>query len=73
MLSIGKTLTPEQRLSKAIVDIMGKAYALSGVIMIGDRSIEYNEDKVPTACTNGRDEWYGAKFIEPTQDTPTVG
>ena len=68
MLSIGKKLTPEQRLSKAIVDIMGKAYALSGVIMIGDRSIEYNEEKVPTACTNGRDEWYGAKFIEPLND-----
>ena len=68
MLSIGKTLTPEQRLSKAVVAIMGKAQALSGVIMIGDRSIEYNEEKVPTACTNGRDEWYGAKFIEPLND-----
>ncbi len=68
MLSIGKKLTPEQRLSKAVVDIMGKAHALSGVIMIGDRSIEYNEEKVPTACTNGRDEWYGAKFIEPLND-----
>ena len=68
MLSIGKQLTPEQRLSKAVVDIMGRAYALAGVIMIGERTVEHDEAKVPTACTNGRDEWYGATFMERLND-----
>jgi predicted metal-dependent peptidase len=61
-------LTPEQRLSKAVVDIMGKASALAGVIMIGDRIVEYDNAKVPTACTNGRDEWYGVDFIGKLND-----
>jgi len=67
MLMIGKQLTAEQRLSKAVVDIMstGKYVALAGVLMIGDRSVD---DKVPTACTNGRDEKYGRKFIETLND-----
>ena len=68
MLSIGKQLTPEQRLSKAVVDIMGRAQALSGVIMIGDRTVEHDAAKVPTACTNGRDEMYGATFVEKQND-----
>jgi len=68
MLSIGRQLTPEQRLSKAVVDIMGRAQALSGVIMIGDRTVEYDAAKVPTACTNGRDEMYGAEFVEGLND-----
>jgi len=67
MLMIGKELTAEQRLSKAVVDIMGspKYVALAGVLMIGKRSVD---DKVPTACTNGRDELYGRKFIESLTD-----
>jgi predicted metal-dependent peptidase len=67
MLSIGKQLTPEQRLSKAVVDIMGnpKYVALAGVLMIGDRSVD---DSVSTACTNGRDEVYGRDFIDNLND-----
>ena len=67
MLSIGKQLTPEQRLSKAVVDIMGnpKYVALAGVLMIGNRTID---DKVPTACTNGRDEMYGRDFVDTLND-----
>ena len=67
MLSIGKQLTTEQRLSKAVVDIMGndKYIALAGVLMIGDRTVE---DNVPTACTNGRDEMYGKKFVDELTD-----
>ena len=61
-------LTPEQRLSKAVVNIMSKAHALSGVIMIGDRTVEHDNAKVPTACTNGRDEWYGAEFVGTLND-----
>ena len=67
MLSIGKQLTTEQRLSKALVDIMGneKYIALAGILMIGDRTIV---DDVPTACTNGRDEMYGRSFVDELTD-----
>lgn len=67
MLAIGKQLTPEQRLSKAIVDIMGnpKYVALAGVLMIGDRTVV---DDIPTACTNGRDEMYGRDFVDSLND-----
>lgn len=67
MLSIGKQLTPEQRLSKAVVDIMGnpKYVALAGVLMIGDRTVQ---DDIPTACTNGRDETYGRGFVDTLND-----
>jgi predicted metal-dependent peptidase len=67
MLMIGKQLTAEQRLSKAVVDIMGspKYVALAGVLMIGSRTVD---DKVKTACTNGRDEKYGRAFIESLND-----
>lgn len=67
MLMIGKQLSAEQRLSKAVVDIMGnpKYIALAGVLMIGSRSVD---EKVKTACTNGRDEMYGRGFIETLSD-----
>jgi predicted metal-dependent peptidase len=67
MLMIGKQLTAEQRLTKAIVDIMAntKYIALAGVLMVGARTVD---DKVPTACTNGRDEKYGRAFIEGLSD-----
>jgi hypothetical protein len=62
MLSIGKQLTAEQRLNKATVDIMAnpKYVALAGILMIGDRGIK---EDIPTACTNGRDEWYGRATV----------
>ena len=67
MLAIGKQLTPEQRLPKAVVDIMGnpKYVALAGVLMIGNRSVVGN---IPTACTNGRDEMYGRDFVDSLTD-----
>ena len=67
MLTIGKQLTIEQRLSKAVVDIMGnpKYIALAGVLMIGERTVR---DDIPTACTNGRDEMYGRAFVEGLSD-----
>tara|TARA_R110002124_G_scaffold135627_2_gene298581 strand:+ start:2298 stop:3482 length:1185 start_codon:yes stop_codon:yes gene_type:complete len=65
MLAIGKQLTPEQRLSKAVIDIMPRIPALAGVLMIGDRSIA---DDIPTACTNGRDEMYGREFVDSLDD-----
>ena len=41
MLSIGKQLTVEQRVSKAVYDIVNnpKYVALAGVIMIGERTV----------------------------------
>jgi len=67
MLMIGKQLTAEQRLSKAVIDIMAnpKYAALAGVLMIGKREVD---DNCPTAYTNGRDEGYGRAFIEELND-----
>ena len=41
MLTIGKKLSVEQRLQKAVVDIMAnpKYIALAGVLMIGKREV----------------------------------
>ena len=60
-------LTVEQRLDKAVIDLMAKPelVALSGIMMIGKREIS---DTVPTACTNGRDEFYGRAFVEELND-----
>jgi len=67
MLNINKQLTAEQRLYKASTDIIGRDefVALSGVLMIGSKQID---DKFPTACTNGRDEWYGRAFVDDLSD-----
>jgi len=64
---MSRRMTVEQRLDKAVVDIMGnnKYVALSGVLMIGKRTVS---DTVPTACTNGRDEMYGRDFVETLND-----
>ena len=66
-LSIGKQLTAEQRLWKATTDILGRDefVALAGVLMIGSKKIV---DDLPTACTNGRDELYGRKFVDSLND-----
>jgi len=67
VLNLGQPITPAQRLQKAVVDIMSKdSYvALAGTLMIGDRSLK---EGIPTACTNGRDEYYGPDFIETLTD-----
>jgi hypothetical protein len=71
MLSIGKQLTAEQRLSKALVSIMSqpKYTALAGVLMIGEKTI----NDMPTACTNGRDEMYGREFVDNLTDAELRG
>ena len=70
MLNLGKQLTPEQRVSKAVVDIMAnpKYTALAGVLMIGERRVETDPAKCPTAYTNGKNEVYGADFIADLND-----
>jgi predicted metal-dependent peptidase len=72
MLMLGKQLTPEQRMSKAVIDIMGnpKYIALAGVMMIGNREVK---DGVPTAYTNGKDEVYGTEFISDLNDAELRG
>ena len=69
MLAIGKTLTPQQRLSKCVIDILGneKYTAMNGVVMIGERAVKPCPP-FHTACTNGRDEWYDPAFIELLND-----
>jgi len=72
MLTIGKQLTADERLSKSIVAIMGnpKYTALAGVLMLGEKTID---EDVPTACTNGRDEKYGREFVEGLTDAELRG
>lgn len=69
---VGKQLTAEERLSKAVVAIMGhpRYTALAGVLMIGEKTIE---DDIPTACTNGRDVKYGRAFVDSLTDAELRG
>ena len=71
-LTIGKQLTAEQRLSKAVVAIMGhdRYRALAGVLMIGEKTVH---DDIPTACTNGRDVKYGRAFVDKQTDAELRG
>jgi predicted metal-dependent peptidase len=63
-------LSPDQRVQKAVIDIMAnpRYVALAGVLMIGSRRVETDKSKCPTAYTNGRDEVYGADFIADLND-----
>ena len=67
MLLGNKQLTEENRLTKAVVRILGepKYVAMAGVIMIGSKTIG---EEVPTAYTNGKDEVYGRKFVAVLND-----
>lgn len=58
-------LTAEQRLSKALIAIMERAPAIGGVAMVGTRVVD---EDTPTACTDGRDEWYGRAFVAKQSD-----
>lgn len=57
----------ERRLKKVKIALMrNPKFALwSGILMLGKTQVS---DTVPTACTNGRDEWYGRKFIQSVDD-----
>lgn len=56
-------LSAEQRVQRAHVQLMKNPnYCLySGIFMVGNTEIK---DDVQTACTNGRDTYYGREFIE---------
>ena len=71
MLMIGKTLSEEQRLTKAIADIIGNQnyIALAGILMMGDHKIvETGEMGCRTAMTNGVNAWYAREFVAKLSD-----
>jgi predicted metal-dependent peptidase len=57
----------ERRVQKAKITMMrDPKFALwSGILMVGRTSVV---DNIPTACTNGRDERYGRKFVASLKD-----
>ena len=63
-------LTPEQRVQKAVIDIMAKDRyaALAGILMIGEKRVEYDADKCPTAYTDGKNVVFGADFMDGMTD-----
>lgn len=73
-LALGKQLTAEQRLSKAVYALMGhpQLVDLAPVLLIGERHVT-DDPKIPTACTNGRDEWYAREFIDGLTDPQLRG
>lgn len=66
------TLTAEQRIEKAHTEIMRhKGFvAYTSLIMVGMAKIDDNEE---TARTNGRDIWYGRKFVDSLNDSELRG
>lgn len=58
-------MTVEERLSRAVVAWMQREPSLSGVLMVGNRSVS---NEIPTAATNGRDEWYNREFMDALND-----
>ena len=70
-----RQLTAEQRVQKAIVDILynPKCAWLAGLIMVGERKVL---DAIPphnTAATNGRDEYYCRAFVDGLTDAELRG
>jgi predicted metal-dependent peptidase len=60
-------LTTQQRIEKAVVAIMFKDRyrRLSGCLMIGNREVS---TRIPTACTNGKNETYNPDFVDQLND-----
>jgi predicted metal-dependent peptidase len=57
----------ERRVQKSKISLMRnpKFALLSGILMVGKTKVVEN---LPTACTNGRDESYGRKFVKDLRD-----
>jgi predicted metal-dependent peptidase len=60
-------MNEERKLQKAKITLMRdpKFALLSGILMVGKTGVDEN---TPTARTNGRDEWYGRKFVKDLSD-----
>ena len=67
LAALATNLTAEQRIQKATIAIMNhpEYVAMAGVLMIGTKTVR---DDIPTARTNGRDEYYGRAFVESMND-----
>lgn len=60
-------ITAERRLKKVVIDLLrDPTFAdMAGIFMLGKKSVM---DGLPTAATDGRDEWYGREFVESLSD-----
>jgi hypothetical protein len=60
-------MSEERKVQKAKITLMRdpRFALLSGILMVGKTTVD---DNVPTACTNGRDEKYGRKFVKSLTD-----
>lgn len=69
MLMIGKELSAAQRLTKGVMDILGKDYfvPLSGVLLTVKHEID-TTNKIKTAATNGVWCKYGEAFVNTLND-----
>ena len=67
MLGLAAQLTAEQRLEKNVVNCIKEPRyaALAAIISIGTKAVD---DDMPTACTDGVNEWYGRTWIETHSD-----
>ena len=63
----GQGLSFEQRIDKNVRQILKAAPELSAILAVGDRKID-DDDPSMTACTDGRNEWYGRAYCEPKGD-----
>jgi hypothetical protein len=56
-------MSEERKLQKVKINLMRspKFALMSGILMVGKTGIK---DDIPTAATNGRDEWYGRQFVD---------
>jgi len=59
---LANKLTPERKLQRVKINLLRnpKVAVMSGILMVGRTFVDAT---LPTARTNGRDEWYGEKFI----------
>ena len=65
-------LTAEQRVQKSHVALMNdpKYCLYSGIFMLGKTEVR---DDMPTACTDGRNTYYGRKFVDSLKDSDLKG
>jgi predicted metal-dependent peptidase len=65
-------LTAEQRVQKSHVALMNdpKYCLYSGIFMLGKTEVS---DEIPTACTDGRNTYYGRKFVDKLKDSDLKG
>jgi predicted metal-dependent peptidase len=65
-------LTAEQRIERCHIDLMKSPQfvAYSGILMIGETKVD---DKIQTACTNGKDVKFGRGFVASLNDAQLRG